>query len=308
MNKISCSVCGSSNYGLLYQIPDINLGTTTDIFNYVKCGNCGFVFQNPQLTPEELSKYYPDTYSCYQSIDRDSTKSLVNRELVNFGFRKRWNFIISEFSSGKLLDIGCATGNFLYYGINNKNWDLFGLDINNRAVEIAKSRGLKAFQGSITDHPFNNNEFDVITLWDVLEHLHNPRESLFKIKNILRDGGIIIIRIPRMDSWDYGVFHQYWHGFEAPRHLSVFSKQTITRMLEEMGLKIIRTSSEYGSYMAFVIDVRFWLLSNGKSRTRVKQIEKYLYNPIIRLILSPIFAVIGKIFRGPALTVVARKE
>lgn len=308
MRWIKCALCDGENFRVLYRIPDINYSTSSEKFTYVECENCGLVFQNPQLEPEELSKYYPENYSCYQVNSSGSNNSKINSWLTQIGFNKRWNFVLSEVTKGKLLDIGCATGNFLYHQINNKSWELIGLEVNKSAIKIARSRGLNVLEGSIDIHTFEKNVFDVVTLWDVLEHLNDPKKALSDISCILKPEGLIILRIPRLDSWDYQVFRQNWHGFESPRHLYLFTKATISNFLHETGFTQLKASGEFGSYMTIILDLKFWLISKGLSQSRVYRITNLLYNPITRLIFSPVFAIIGLLFHGPSITIVARKK
>ena len=203
--------------------------------------------------------------------------------------------------------MGCATGNFIYHMIGNHQWGLQGIEISPQAAELAQSRGLDVRVGSLDQIQFEKESFDVVTLWDVLEHLHDPSKAVAEIFRILKPDGILVFRVPNLDSWDYRLFKRFWSGFETPRHLTIFNRATLQSLLEKSGFRMVQSGAEFGSFMTIILDIRFWLTAKGVSKTAVNRIAKVLYHPVLRILLSPIAAVLSAISAGPSLTVVAMK-
>lgn len=307
MEIIRCNLCGTSAFQLLHSLPDWHFGLEDRLFDFVKCSHCGLVYQNPRLTVEEIGAYYPQDYECYRVVDSQKQPSWLMKRVIQFGFTKRWNAILKYKSYGRLLDVGCATGNFLDHMKGNSQWSLQGIEISPEAAGLARSRGLDVTVGSLDQIHFEKETFDAITLWDVLEHLHDPSKALAEIFTILKQDGILVFRVPNLDSWDYRLFKQYWSGFETPRHLYIFTQSTLKSLLEKSGFKIVQTGSEFGSFMTIILDIRFWLTAKGYSKAAVNRIAKVLYHPVLRMMLSPIAAVLSGILPGPSLTVVAMK-
>lgn len=138
---------------------------------------------------------------------------------------------------GTLLDVGCSSGSFLAR-MNNGHWKLFGIEMDSATAEKAKlSSGAEVFVGDIMDAPFPANSFDVITAFDVLEHMDRPREFLELILYWLRPGGIFYGRVPNIDSWEAKLFGTYWYGLELPRHLYHYSERSVERLVAEVGFR-----------------------------------------------------------------------
>jgi SAM-dependent methyltransferase len=138
---------------------------------------------------------------------------------------------------GTLLDVGCSSGSFLAR-MNNGHWKLFGIEMDSATAERAKlSSGAEVFVGDIMKAPFPPNSFDVITAFDVLEHMDRPREFLELIHYWLRPGGIFFGKVPNIDSWEARLFGTYWYGLELPRHLYHFSQRSMAQLVAEVGFR-----------------------------------------------------------------------
>ncbi len=308
METTRCNLCGSDDYRLLYTLQDLHFRIDDRRFDYVQCRRCGLVYQNPRLTSDEIGRYYPSEYECYQVVESGRQTSWLKRRLIDFGFNKRWKTVLRYKPGGTLLDVGCATGNFLFHMHGKPGWVLKGLEVSAEAAGLARSRGLDVTVGTLEESIFAGGEFDAITLWDVLEHLHDPARALNEIHRLLKGDGILVFRVPNLDSWDYRLFKQNWHGFETPRHLYVFTLATLKPLLERAGFRILHAGSEYGSYMTVVLDVRFWMAARGYSRAAIERAARVLYHPALRVIFSPIASLLGGNLKGPSLTIVAAKQ
>jgi len=128
---------------------------------------------------------------------------------------------------------------------------------------------------------------------------------LDEIHRILRPDGVLIIRIPNGNAWDAKLFGRYWAGYEPPRHLFVFNKYNISRLLCESGFKPIDFSSEFGSYMTFILNIRFWLTEFNIPIKLKEIIIKLLYNPFMRILAIPLFSLLSLGTHGPSMTITA---
>jgi 2-polyprenyl-3-methyl-5-hydroxy-6-metoxy-1,4-benzoquinol methylase len=239
-----CKLCGSADRKLRYSV---------DGYDVVECDGCGVVFINLYEDFNASSLYSSDYYLERQNYYLknsivDPVHGFENPNIVDF--REGLELIKSFKHSGRLLDIGCGMGIFLSMA-KEKGWEVSGVDISDYAISFARERfGLDCFAGKLKDAKFPDNYFDVITLWDVIEHFEGPLEELEEIKRILADDGIILFDTPNAESlmrliahWTYratgGLFKypvkKLYHQF----HLYYFSPRTLRMLLNKAGFEII---------------------------------------------------------------------
>jgi SAM-dependent methyltransferase len=189
------------------------------------------------------------------------------------------------------------------------DWELHGVEINPYAAEIARDRyGLQVRIGTLIEAAYPAHFFDVITMWDVLEHLHQPLENLREIDRILKPDGLLILRVPNVSSWDAKLFKRSWAGYDAPRHLYVFSPSTLEELLLKAGFRLINCSSQSGNYTTFLLSLRFWINAHEYNSKPAKLLLRILYHPIMRIFSAPIFYLRGLGLRGPQIVVTAAKQ
>ncbi len=141
-------------------------------------------------------------------------------------------------SGGKALDIGCGTGNYIRI-LREFGWNVYGVEPSEKAAKIGKEKfGLDIRTGTLLDHKFPENDFHFITMNHVLEHLYNPVEVLSEAKRILRPDGMILIRTPNINAYGYKRFGKNWGPLETPRHLMLYSKQSISELAYKTELKL----------------------------------------------------------------------
>jgi 2-polyprenyl-3-methyl-5-hydroxy-6-metoxy-1,4-benzoquinol methylase len=275
----------------------------------VRCQDCGLVYQNPRPTLDEIGVHYPAEYESYNPETDNKSMPRLLRKAVEYGINKRCRFVIRQKKQGRLLDIGCATGTFLRGMAKYPGWELNGVEISEHAAKIAREAySLNVFNGTLEEAAYPEHYFDAITLWDVLEHLHDPSSSLDEIHRILKPDGVIVFRIPNLGSWDAKLFGPYWAGLDAPRHLYVFDQHTLNALLTKTGFEVREMSCKIGSYPTFVLSVRFWMAAKGISPAKRASIQKILSHPISRLLSAPFFYVNSMGRHGPLLTVTAAKR
>jgi SAM-dependent methyltransferase len=253
-----CAFCGSTEIQPLFEGPDRLLGLPGK-FRVVRCVDCGLLRQDPRPTRDSISFYYPPNYEPY-SIAIDEEPSRLRQWDRRYGMCKRRWAIERYCTGGRLLDVGCATGNFLQEMARSGCWQVEGIEPNAEAARYGKERlGLTIHIGELTTVELPTRFYDVITMWNVFEHLHDPIANLQVIARLLKPGGWFIFSIPNLDSWERRLFGKYWIGWELPRHLYFPSKSLMGAMLHKVGMEIRAWQCLGGAYFSFLFSLRFWL-------------------------------------------------
>lgn len=229
MNK-ECIVCGDSNNKVIFEEFDIDM---------LGCQNCGHVF----------SSYQPDPY--YDGYFGEQVES-AEHFWWNEAHQKMYDDFCNRFivgKSGRLLDVGCGLGYFVRKISSFPNWEAFGYEISEAAVEFAASKlGVdNVFCGKVEESNFPKNSFDIITMWDVIEHIPEPDGLLSYLWSILKDNGILFIHTPnvqiqlpkaRMKKFILGMIPR-GHYLEAKDHVNIYSMNTIRVVLCRNGFNNI---------------------------------------------------------------------
>ena len=209
-------------------------------YTAVQCSNCGFIWIDPFLNNEGLSKYYND-YIGMRFKDKEKTQ----QRAVQYKIDK--DFIENFVSSGKVLDVGCSGGFFL--GVLSNNFEKFGLEIDGEAVKYAEKTydfGKNVKLCALEDFEYSAKSFDLIIMRGTIEHLPDPRISAPKIPYLLKpDGYFYIAATPNVDSFCAEVYREKWNQFHPIRHLTYFSVKTISQFLDKYGLKLIAKDLPY---------------------------------------------------------------
>jgi len=206
----------------------------------VKCTECGLVFRNPRPTYETIREYYKESYSniFYEEKIKTHRKKIFLHFLAN---------AIKSKEGGRLLDVGCGYGEFLKLA-KDKGWEVYGVELSNDACQYVQNKpGLNIFCGELKEASFPKDHFDVVTLWNVLDHTINPLEELLEIKKILKPGGFLFIRVPNflfqekafLFSKIIGKLH-FFSSLNLARKLSVahlycFTPSSIRKILKVVG-------------------------------------------------------------------------
>lgn len=234
-----CILCEGKNVNIVYKSannPNQNRNyLCTDINNsyfgtIVKCQNCGLIYTDPRPSPSILQKKYTNF------ADPDYLKEQKARLLT---FKKDLLYCQKFVQGGKLLDVGCLCGLSLISADKNK-WQRYGLDLNQWGIDYARKKfGLRLFQGDLFQASHPDNFFNLVTMWDALEHLENPRESMEEVNRILERSGFVAITTPNIASLSSKIFKNKW-WFLSHSHIFYFSPQTIKALLEKTEFKVIQ--------------------------------------------------------------------
>lgn len=149
------------------------------------------------------------------------------------------HYLRKRIKNGKLLDVGCGVGYFLIRA--EKYYETYGIDISHFAISYAKRNLNKSILklGSATNIPFSDEIFDIVTCFDVLEHIRNPREVLREIYRVLKPSGVLIVRVPNTESVGLNLKKDDWYGFRDETHVSLFSNDEWIKLVEDESFEII---------------------------------------------------------------------
>jgi SAM-dependent methyltransferase len=173
-------------------------------------------------------------------------------------YRDRMQTLRQCKQSGALLDLGCSSGGFLGC-LQGGSWKLYGIEMSADCARRAEARtGAHVFVGDIPDAPFPPESFDVITCFDVLEHVYEPLRVMAKVREWLRPGGVFYVQVPSIDSAEARVFGTYWHGLELPRHLFHYSPASLRNLAKATGLRevslVTQRNPAVGTSLRYVWD------------------------------------------------------
>lgn len=231
----NCPVCNSSENKIVLEGCDFFL--TKEKYTISVCLNCGLRFTNPRPGSEQIQKYYESAEYISHNTNQKGILTRAYKLARRFTLRKKLS-IIRNYSKGKvILDIGCGTGDFLNYCQEN-DFIVYGVEPNEKPRKSACNNFKLDVRENLTDFSSETVKFDCVTLWHVLEHIHDLNTTMLTIKKLLNPGGIIIIALPNMNSWDAYHYGKYWAAYDLPRHLYHFNFSTFDLFARNNGFKI----------------------------------------------------------------------
>jgi 2-polyprenyl-3-methyl-5-hydroxy-6-metoxy-1,4-benzoquinol methylase len=268
----SCLLCGSEGMLLYGGLRDRLFGAPGS-WSLMQCPECQLVWLNPRPIPEDVGKLYVQ-YFTHQKLDLQKGALAGFRKRVkasildsSFGYRidgsNRAGSLLSRIGplrdmagggvmwleaaeKGRLLDVGCGNGSFLIQ-MKQLGWEVTGVEPDGEAVSVARENfRLNVFKGSLEEAEFPDGHFDTITMNHVIEHVLDPIGLLKECRRVLRPGGKLVVVTPNIKSLGRRVFEDAWLHWDPPRHLFLFSLETLRESAEQAGLVIqdLRTTAK----------------------------------------------------------------
>jgi SAM-dependent methyltransferase len=279
-------------------------------FYLSQCVSCGLQFQNPRPPLATMDRYYPDQYGSYSSAQvglraQRGAAGWLARRAQNRRCRMIDTAVPMQPGQGRrLLDVGCASGLFLEAMQAYPGWQVEGVELNETAARATSERlGVPVFAGPFEQARYPDATFDAITLWDVLEHLHDPATSLRELRRILKPNGALFVRVPNAASYVARLCGRHWSGYDLPRHMTLFTPRTLSRMLGEAGFDRLVARFSSGSYIAALHSLRFFFDDGHVNPEFGVRVHRVLLHPAARAIAWAPFALADRVAGGSNLEV-----
>ncbi len=215
--------------------PYLSVQAEGTLFHYQQCSVCGLVFLSPQPDPEELLRYYGRDY--YGGGEQKFAGAI---EALRLFFALSRVYRLQKYlpRPGRALDIGCGQGAFLQL-LRREGWEVQGTELAEEPARRARQAGIPVFMGEIQEGQFGEGSLDLVTLWHVIEHLRDPAGMLRRISLMVDRKGLVALSTPNVGSTQARVFRERWFHLDPPRHLYLFSPETLNRLMAQAGFRMI---------------------------------------------------------------------
>jgi SAM-dependent methyltransferase len=224
---VPCFLCGKGGGHVVVRARDLNYGAGGETFSLVRCPSCGLVFVNPRPARDRIGRFYPSSYGPHADSDSPETgkSGRVSRRFRSLGDR----------APGRYLDVGCGRGGSLLR-MKSRGWQVAGFEVSEQAAGHGRAAGLDIRTGrELADARFEAGSFDIVSLFCVLPHLHDPQAVLREVARVLRPGGTLLMTMPNLRSLNFALFRGWWYHLEPPRHLYFFSPDTLRTLAARTG-------------------------------------------------------------------------
>lgn len=248
---MECPICGVNKNNQIFKVKEMQMGLREE-FEYVECSNCGCLFIKE--IPEDMGKYYDNDYAPHKHednlFDKFSKKIfgmyIANNPIIKLIFDKRvtittrfWNSLVDKKFinlNSAILDVGCGDGNFLNILKKGGFKDLTGFDLfidDNNMLD-----GITIYKSSLEDFK-SDKKFDLITSNHSFEHMDNQLINLKCFENLVKDNGIIVIRIPIKSDFFWNKYGVNWHQIDAPRHFFLHTIESFKILCSKTNLNVV---------------------------------------------------------------------
>ncbi len=214
----------------------------------------GFLETHPMPKQEDLGKYYESDEYISHTDSKKGLFSFLYQNVKKYSLSKKAKLVFKlNQGIGSLLDIGAGTGEFLKVA-QEKGWDVYGVEVNEKARQIALDKNVTLEENLET---FTGQQFDVVSLWHVLEHLPELEDTVQKIEALVKPGGTLLIAVPNFNSWDAKHYKAFWAAYDVPRHLWHFSRSSMRKLISQ-NLQLIATKPmRFDSYYVSLLSEKY---------------------------------------------------
>ncbi|GAB3653017.1 class I SAM-dependent methyltransferase [Echinicola sediminis] len=227
-----------------------------EYFTICKCSNCHFLFTNPRPDQEHIGNYYKSEDYISHTDKSTNLVNFIYKQVRKVTLQQKVNWI-NQYTSqkGRLLDFGCGTGHFLAHA-QKKGWECIGYEPSQEAASIGRDK-FKLQLYNTTEELNQENKFDAISLFHVLEHVHDLHATMQLLLSKLKKRGALFLAVPNYNSFDSQYFKENWAALDVPRHLYHFTQETMQQLAETFDLRI--TAQEPMPFDSYYVS----LLSNS---------------------------------------------
>ena len=291
---VNCPLCSGRQKETLYSdLTDVENGIW-GLYTISRCLSCGLVYLSKKPTHNSFPHLYPQDYHARIENREAVLPRILYEQKYGFEFRRLRKIL--DHIPASLVDIGCGSGGLLME--LKRHWGgrcrLAGVELAApTTIDLAKN-GIKMFIGKIEDLKAPQ-QFEIVTMYSVLEHVYNPVAVLKTSKKWLIGDGILIGEVPDFDSPWRDVFSKYWGGMQIPRHMTFFTRATLKSVMEKAGFKLLSARSIYDPG-DLAVSLNNFLISHLSPRTRPRQSWAYL--PLM-ILTAPISLIMTKVLKFP---------
>ena len=257
--KYECPVCSETTWTYKFSCKYRKQPEERPIkYRYYFCNKCHLFRILPPLLPNQVKSFYPDNYGPYQLRDKKKRTNLIdwirrsvlvhefdypNREDISripfIGpiLKKKLYYIPKYVPNGRALDVGAGSGDYLDL-LKDLGWKTIAVEMNEPCFNILLKKGHEGILGDFENATIPENYFDFISLFEVIEHLINPKQALKKIYSSLKPKGMLYLSTPNADSFLSTKMRSNWWSLDTPRHLQLFNPKNIELLLKEVGFVV----------------------------------------------------------------------
>ncbi|HEV7991877.1 MAG TPA: class I SAM-dependent methyltransferase [Gemmatimonadaceae bacterium] len=305
VTSVQCCVCETDNADLIGKGEDFEYRTSSDTFSAMRCRSCGLVYLNPRPSVSEFERIYPPTYHAFSFSEANF--GLVHSVRSRLEARRLLSWCHGLRHDARLLDVGCGDG--FHLGLlrefGKETWTLSGIDIDKRAVEMARKAGLRVHLGSIEEIDLPREEFDMAFMLMTIEHVEKPVEALERVRQLLRPGGRLVIVTDNTGTLDFKLFKgSYWGGYHFPRHWNLFNRNALKELAEKAEFEVEDLATQV-SPVNWVYSIHNALIDHAKSQWLAKRFT--LKSTVTLSAFTVLDMVLQKFGKGALLRAILRK-
>jgi SAM-dependent methyltransferase len=273
--SVHCNLCGSQTFEKIL---------TKDGFDVVECADCGLIFVANPPTDADRARLYSFQTGYHATLSKDDGAIAQHEREASSNL----SLLLRHARSGRLLDIGCSTGLFLK-AARDAGWLGQGLEYSPDSARIASQvHGLDVKCGELTGDTYAPGSFDVVTMWDVIEHLPDPSAAIRILANVIAPDGLLVLKTPNADglypraSRRLAKLLGFWGHAEPPGHLYQFSESTLRRLVCRAGFEVEAVHQQRIPLVYSFGDVSGWFRSAKWAAYCVAFVPLAFVGPLIR--------------------------
>jgi SAM-dependent methyltransferase len=230
-----CPACGAPEFA--QQLSCIDHTYSKNSFTVVSCNSCGLLFTNPRPDERGIGVYYNNPDYVSHTDTKQGLLFWLYSIVKSYTLGRKKNLLEQISPEKTILDYGAGSGDFSNE-LASHGWDVssFEPDVNARTLILKKNQSIELVDSLSS---LSDNSKSVITLWHVLEHIHQLKETIEQFHRVLTDNGKLIIAVPNHNSFDAAFYREGWAAYDLPRHLYHFNPETITSLMLPLGFRLI---------------------------------------------------------------------
>ncbi len=251
LESVACYCCGSEAR-VPFLIAEDDLTGKLGRFPFVRCTDCGLVYQNPRLNIDRIKDYYDDEYIAHRKRTNWGLLTPFYNRAMEKHDRQKERLVSNYITVGpgsEVLDVGCGAATFLLRLHRRHGARITGVDFK----DLSQLPGFKELEfhcDLFYRCDWGQRRFDLITMWHFLEHDYDPMQTLRLAGTLLKPEGRLIIEVPRLDCVTFRMYRERWPGLQAPQHTVLYSKEMFLKCLAKAGLEVV-DYLPYGAFPAY---------------------------------------------------------